>query len=88
MQESCSLVPWACQIIMFILVMVKCFVKRFDISEVHLKVTIMLEQVRNILDIFYLTSEVCILVSEWDIFMKSSVSVNNVILQISVSVYS
>ena len=34
-QESCSLVPWACQIIMFILVMVKCYVKRFYICEVN-----------------------------------------------------
>ena len=30
----------------------------------------MLDQVRKILDIIYLTSEVCILVSESDSFMK------------------
>ena len=67
-QNSFSLVPWACQIIMFILVMVKCFVKRLDFSELHFKVTIMLEEVRNILDIFDLIRQKCILVSEVDIF--------------------
>ena len=69
-QKSRSLVPWACQIIMFILVMVICYVKRFYICEVYWKVTIMLDQLRNILDIIYLTSEACILVSEWDSFIK------------------
>ena len=34
-QKSRSLVLWACQIIMFILVMVKCYVKRFYICEVN-----------------------------------------------------
>ena len=65
-QKSFSLVPWACQIIMFSLVMVKCFVRRLNFSEVHFKVTIMLEEVRNILDIFDLIRQKYILVSEVD----------------------
>ena len=69
-QKWSSLVPWACQIIMFILVMVKCYVKRFYICEVNWKATIILDQVRKILDIFDLTSEACISVSESDSFMK------------------
>ena len=49
-------------------VMVKCFVRRLNFSEVHFKVTIMLEEVRNILDIFDLIRQKYILVSEVDIF--------------------